>query len=176
AGAGERTHFLTINLLPLRDAARRTHAVLFLVDDNTTDITIRKELIAANTAKDEFLALLSHELRNPLSPVITMVHELEKIATEEKLRTPLEIIRRNDERRRLIIEVSDTGLGIDPERLGKIFNAFEQGESSITRRFGGLGLGLAISKAMIEAHGGRLTAHSAGRGQGATFVIEIDTI
>src|SRR5437870_3967134 len=51
AGAGERTHFLTINLLPLRDAARRTHAVLFLVDDNTTDITIRKELIAANTAK-----------------------------------------------------------------------------------------------------------------------------
>ena len=84
------THFLTLNLMRLQDADQRTHGILFLIADQTADITIRKELIAANTAKDQFLALLSHELRNPLSPVITMVHELEKVAGENPLyRGPL---------------------------------------------------------------------------------------
>src|SRR5437899_3220331 len=49
-------------------------------------------------------------------------------------------------------------------------------ESSITRRFGGLGLGLAISKAMVEAHRGKLSVESAGTGQGATFTIELRTV
>jgi PAS domain S-box-containing protein len=74
---------------------------------------------------------------------------------------------------RLIVEVSDTGIGIDPEALPWIFNAFEQGEESVTRRFGGLGLGLAISKSVTEAHGGRLWADSPGRGLGATFTLEL---
>ncbi|MEY2558121.1 MAG: hypothetical protein QOE34_1546 [Verrucomicrobiota bacterium] len=66
----------------------------------------------------------------------------------------------------LRVEVSDNGMGIDAETLPKIFNAFEQGERT---RLGGLGLGLAISKALVETHHGRLTAESAGRNQGATF-------
>ncbi|MEA3186469.1 MAG: two-component system, chemotaxis family, CheB/CheR fusion protein [Chthoniobacter sp.] len=268
------THFLTINLLRLQDAEHRMHGILFLIADNTAEISIRKELIAANTAKDEFLALLSHELRNPLSPVITMVHELEKIAPADPLvQKALEVIRRNVElearliddllditrishgklqltpevvnahraihraieicqkeieakklavevrleasdhhvkadparfqqvlwnliknavkftergsititshnvgRQRIVIEVADTGIGIEPERLTKIFKAFEQGESAITRRFGGLGLGLAISKAMVEAHGGKLSVRSHGPGLGATFCVEFDTV
>ncbi|MEY2495395.1 MAG: hypothetical protein QOJ45_1887 [Verrucomicrobiota bacterium] len=64
------------------------------------------------------------------------------------------------------VEVSDNGMGIDAETLPKIFNAFEQGERT---RLGGLGLGLAISKALVETHHGTLTAESAGRDQGATF-------
>ena len=52
------------------------------------------------------------------------------------------------------IAITDTGIGIEKEKLGRVFNAFEQGQSSITRRFGGLGLGLAISKAMVKAHDG----------------------
>ncbi len=67
------------------------------------------------------------------------------------------------------ITVKDSGIGIDREVLPLIFNAFEQGERAITRQFGGLGLGLAISKALADLHGARLTAHSEGPGQGARF-------
>jgi CheY-like chemotaxis protein len=72
-----------------------------------------------------------------------------------------------------LIEVRDTGVGIDPERLPWIFDAFEQGSRSVTREFGGLGLGLAISKGIAELHGGTLTAGSGGRGQGAAFTLRL---
>jgi signal transduction histidine kinase/DNA-binding response OmpR family regulator len=64
------------------------------------------------------------------------------------------------------VEVADTGIGIDPDILPKIFNAFEQGERS---QFGGLGLGLAISKALVETHHGKLIAESDGRDKGSRF-------
>ncbi len=270
-----RTHFLSLNVLRLQDAEERFQGVLLLIEDNTADVTIRKELIAANTAKDQFLALLSHELRNPLSPVITMVAELEKrLEGSPEVNQALEIIRRNVElearliddllditriahgklqltpevvnahhllrraieicegevqqkhlelivgldapdhhikgdparvqqvfwnliknavkftpekgrivirthnlgRTKLVIEVSDNGIGIEPERIGRVFQAFEQADGSITRRFGGLGLGLAISKAMVDAHGGTLAVRSQGKDQGATFTIELSTV
>ena len=79
----------------------------------------------------------------------------------------------NDARGNLCIEVSDNGIGIEPERLPRIFDAFEQGEGSISRRYGGLGLGLAISKSLVDMHGGALIAHSGGRNQGSTFTIEL---
>jgi two-component system CheB/CheR fusion protein len=75
-----------------------------------------------------------------------------------------------------VIEVSDTGAGIEPELLPRIFDAFEQGEASVTRRFGGLGLGLAISRALVRAHGGTLTASSEGKGRGAVFTLQVPTI
>jgi nitrogen-specific signal transduction histidine kinase/CheY-like chemotaxis protein len=75
-------------------------------------------------------------------------------------------IRTENVDRELQVEVSDSGMGIDSETLPKIFNAFEQGDRS---QLGGLGLGLAISKALVENHHGRLTAASPGPGQGATF-------
>ncbi|MGV3531216.1 MAG: response regulator [Chthoniobacteraceae bacterium] len=71
------------------------------------------------------------------------------------------------------IKVSDNGIGIDPAVLPKIFGAFEQGDRGITRRFGGLGLGLAISKAIVELHGGRISANSEGIGKGATFTVRL---
>src|SRR5688572_5028376 len=77
---------------------------------------------------------------------------------------------------RIRVEVTDTGIGIAPEVLPRVFDAFEQGSHSITRKFGGLGLGLAISKTLVEAHNGRITAHSAGEGRGATFSVELDTV
>jgi signal transduction histidine kinase/DNA-binding response OmpR family regulator len=77
---------------------------------------------------------------------------------------------------RLVVEVSDTGIGIAPETLPRIFDAFEQGSSGITRRFGGLGLGLAISRSLVELHDGRLSAASGGVGKGATFTVELDTV
>jgi signal transduction histidine kinase len=69
------------------------------------------------------------------------------------------------------VEISDTGIGIDPDLLPRIFDAFEQGARSITRRFGGLGLGLAISKALVDLHGGRISVASGGAGQGTTFTV-----
>ncbi len=74
------------------------------------------------------------------------------------------------------VEVSDSGLGIEPEALGRIFNAFEQAERSITQKFGGLGLGLAISKALIEMHGGQIEAFSEGPGKGATFRVRLPLV
>ncbi len=70
---------------------------------------------------------------------------------------------------RIVIEVSDTGIGIEPDVLPKIFDPFQQGESTITRRFGGLGLGLAICKGVVEAHGGEISSESGGQDKGATF-------
>jgi PAS domain S-box-containing protein len=76
----------------------------------------------------------------------------------------------------ILITVSDTGMGIAPESLGRIFNAFEQGSSEITRRFGGLGLGLTITSRIIDLHGGKITAASKGAGQGSTFTITLPTV
>ena len=314
ATAAGPVRFLTTNLLRLQDNQQRTIGVLCLIEDATAAVNLRQELINANTAKDQFLAQLSHELRNPLSPVITMVAELEVFAEAlPAAREPLEIIRRNVElEARLIddlldvtrissgklqlstqtvdvhrtvtlaleicqreiedkdlrldlelrardhfavadparlqqvfwnllknavkftsagrritvrtsnfsatpptaarnpaathvifaktsmatdkpataangtseptgpvgflrIEVTDEGIGIEPQHLRRIFNAFDQGQSSITQRFGGLGLGLAISKAMVEAHGGSLSVSSEGANKGATFTVDLHT-
>ena len=269
------THFVNVNLLRLQGARQNVQGVLYLVEDRTRDVALRQELISANAAKDQFLALLSHELRNPLGPVIAMVSELEESAPDRpEIREALEVIRRNVElEARLIddlldvtriskgklqltfeivsvheilkrsyeicredistkhldfkfqldatdayveadparlqqvfwnllknsvkftaenghiavetrnpapdeIEVSftDSGIGIEPEKIDKIFNAFEQGQTSITRRFGGLGLGLAISKAMMDAHGGKIEVKSEGRDKGATFTLSLRTV
>lgn len=272
---GGMTHFVNVNLLRLQGSRQTIQGVLYLVEDKTRDVTLRHELISANAAKDQFLALLSHELRNPLTPVIAMVGELEANTPESpQVRQALEVIRRNVElEARLIddlldvtriakgklqlsfelvsaheilhrayeicredialknietvfqlgageiyvegdparlqqvfwnlikngvkftpangritiatenptpheiqIKISDTGIGIEKDKIDKIFNAFEQGQSSITRKFGGLGLGLAISKAMVDAHQGKITVESAGKDKGATFAVKLNTV
>ena len=272
---GGMTHFVNVTLLRLQAADQTIQGVLYFVEDKTRDVTLRHELINANAAKDQFLALLSHELRNPLSPVIAIVSELEASTPRTaKLWQALEVIRRNVElEARLIddlldvtriakgklqltletvdvheilhrayeicrgdieqksiearfkldarevyvegdparlqqifwnliknsvkftpangcitvstsnsgpneieIRVTDTGIGIESDKVGKIFNAFEQGQTSITRRFGGLGLGLAISKAMVDAHRGKIRAESAGKDTGATFIVQLRTV
>jgi signal transduction histidine kinase len=269
------THFINVTLLRLQAADQTIQGVLYFIEDKTRDVTLRHELINANAAKDQFLALLSHELRNPLSPVIAMVGELEATAPQSaKLRQALEVIRRNVElEARLIddlldvtriakgklqlsfeivdvheilrrayeicredmakksidakfelnaqsvhiegdparlqqvfwnlvknslkftpangritmttlntlpdeieVRITDTGIGIEEEKIGKIFNAFEQGQASITRRFGGLGLGLAISKAMVDAHRGKIRVESPGKDKGATFIVQLKTV
>ncbi len=73
----------------------------------------------------------------------------------------------------LEICVTDTGAGINSDFLPHVFERFRQADASTTRRHGGLGLGLSIVKHLIELHGGRIAAHSAGEGQGATFCINL---
>ena len=82
-------------------------------------------------------------------------------------------IRTENSAGRVRLEVRDTGVGIEPEFLPKVFDAFEQGDIKVTRQFGGLGLGLAICKAIMDIHGGLIRAHSEGPGTGATFTVEL---
>jgi PAS domain S-box-containing protein len=71
------------------------------------------------------------------------------------------------------IRVRDSGIGIAPGMHSRIFDAFEQGGDGVTRKFGGLGLGLAICKALVEMHHGTIRAESDGLGFGSTFIIEL---
>jgi signal transduction histidine kinase len=67
------------------------------------------------------------------------------------------------------VSISDTGIGMKPEDLGRIFDPFEQVEDSKSRRFQGTGLGLALTKQLVELHGGKIWAESDGEGKGSTF-------
>ena len=82
-------------------------------------------------------------------------------------------VRSRREEGAVAVDVSDSGIGIDPGVLPRIFDAFEQADRRITRQFGGLGLGLAVSRAIVELHGGTLSAVSGGRGRGATFTVRL---
>jgi hypothetical protein len=73
----------------------------------------------------------------------------------------------------LELSVSDTGIGIPPDYLPHVFDRFSQKDSSTTRTFGGLGLGLAICKQLVELHGGSIKAASQGEGKGATFSVHL---
>lgn len=77
------------------------------------------------------------------------------------------------ERSNLRMTVSDNGQGISPELLPYVFDRFRQADSTTRRTFGGLGLGLSIVKQLTEMHGGTVEAHSAGEGQGATFIVRL---
>jgi PAS domain S-box-containing protein len=74
------------------------------------------------------------------------------------------------------VVVSDTGMGVDPKLLPFIFERFRQGDSSTTREHGGLGLGLAIVRHLVELHGGVVNAYSDGAGKGAEFIVQLPTL
>jgi signal transduction histidine kinase len=86
--------------------------------------------------------------------------------TPEGGRITLEVEERNDE---VMVSLIDSGKGIQEQSLDKIFEVFYQEEDHMTRRYGGLGLGLSIARELIELHGGRIWAESDGIGKGATF-------
>lgn len=229
----------------------------------------RAEAEAANRAKDEFLAMLGHELRNPLAPIVTALQLLElkengDLSREHRViqrhvqhlsrlvddlldvsritRGRVELNRKQVDVRELlaraaemasplleqrhhhltlepgdealfvsgdelrlaqvfsnlltnaakytepggyitvaarregesvIVEVHDTGVGIAPELLPKVFDLFTQAERSIERSQGGLGIGLTLVKRLVEAHGGEVEAHSDGLGHGSRFVVRL---
>lgn len=229
---------------------------------------VRDELLATNRRKDDFLAMLAHELRNPLAPISTAAHLLKAApADPDKVARAADIIERQvrhmtelvddlldvsrvtrglvelerepvdvkavlgnaieqvrpliearghqlttrmasgdvqvlGDRTRLIqvlsnlltnaakytpangalsvamavgdqveVRVADNGIGIEPQLLPHVFDLFTQGERTPDRAQGGLGLGLALVKSLVELHGGRVAAESAGRGQGTAFTV-----
>jgi CheY-like chemotaxis protein len=88
----------------------------------------------------------------------------------------IEIRTRNADAHQIVVEIMDDGIGILPKLLPRIFDAFEQGGRMMTSAFGGLGLGLAISKRVIDMHGGSITASSDGAEKGATFTVTLEAM
>lgn len=90
--------------------------------------------------------------------------------TPEGGRIEVELAERDD---RVCLTVRDNGLGIPPDEIGSVFEVFSQADASSTRSHGGLGLGLAIVRQLVELHGGSVRAESKGLGHGAAFVVEL---
>ena len=90
--------------------------------------------------------------------------------TPEKGRISL---RTRNEPGRVLVEVTDTGIGMEPKAIARIFRPFAQADVSITRLFGGPGLGLAIANGTARAYDGELRASSPCLGQGATFTLSL---
>ncbi len=228
----------------------------------------RRDAETADRAKDDFLAMLGHELRNPLAPALTALHLIRHrhpdIAAREheiierqihhmarlvddlldvsrlrrqvislrretfrlhdaieravEMTAPLYAERRHEltirvpervaivgdpvrmaqvfanlltnaakytepgghvvvsgrlEGETVVIECQDDGIGMSPELLPNVFDLFVQGERGLDRRQGGLGLGLALSRALVERHGGAIDAKSDGQGRGSTFIVRL---
>lgn len=270
-GLGQDTYW-TFLYAPLRGAGDRVEGVIAICTDVTEQVEARKRLQSlaeaaesANRTKDEFLAMLGHELRNPLSPIVTalelmrlrrgpsreqeiierqvrhltrlvddlldvsritrgkielMPQEIELVdvvhrAIElvspllEQQRDQLQVdiprvgmainadparmaqvfanlltnaakyspsgsrIAISTERigDKVLVHVQDQGVGIEPEMLGKVFDMFFQRRQTPDRSGGGLGLGLAIAKSLVELHRGVVSAASEGRGKGSTFTV-----
>lgn len=128
-------------------------------------LEIRLEFHAAQHYVSADPARMRQVFWNLLSNAVKFIHEEGRIT-----------LRTRNVGDRLQIEIVDTGIGIDPEVMPRIFNVFEQGDQNKIRQFGGLGLGLNIARAVVELHQGRLTAFSEGKNKGATFTVELATV
>jgi PAS domain S-box-containing protein len=85
-------------------------------------------------------------------------------------------IRTTNDQGQFVFEITDTGVGIEAKHQTRIFNAFEQGEVSVIRQFGGLGLGLTIAQTLLKLHGGEISVQSEGKDRGASFRVTLDVI
>jgi len=77
---------------------------------------------------------------------------------------------------RIVVSIADTGIGIEPDVIPRLFTAFEQGDWNVPQRFGGLGLGLSIVKSLVGMHAGTVTAFSEGKDRGATFTVTLKNV
>jgi PAS domain S-box-containing protein len=268
------------NVTVLYDEAKQVHAFARVMHDLTADQEREAEtrraddLAAANRGKEEFMALLSHELRSPLTPILNAVGILQQIRTDDpviqqaggiiqrqirhmvrlvddlldisritkgKLRLTTERVelraamnRAADSARPLldacrhefslllpteplwvegdpgrleqvavnllnnaakytdtgglvrmtvtregddaVVRVLDNGVGIPPDMLPQIFDLFTQVDGSLSRSRGGLGIGLALVRTLVEMHGGRVTAASGGLGKGSEFAVKLPAL
>jgi signal transduction histidine kinase len=260
--------FFDVSCQPLLDEGCRATGIAVVVVDVSELTRARREAESANRAKDEFLAMLGHELRNPLAPILTALQlmrlrnlsggEREREIIERQVRHVVSLVddlldvsritrgtvqlkrarvdladvvakaiemtspaieeRRHQlnvqvprglevqgdaarlaqvlanlltnaakytdpggavsvegrvEGSEAVIDVTDAGRGIAPDMLPRIFELFSQERQEIDRSEGGLGLGLAIVRSLVQAHGGTVEAHSEGKGRGSSFTIRL---
>jgi two-component system, chemotaxis family, CheB/CheR fusion protein len=266
--SGHAQRLLCLNARRIAGDSERAALILLSIEDITERSARAESLREGSRRKDEFLAMLAHELRNPLGPITHAVHLLRHGAAEgprllelidrqtarlvrlvdelldvarisrgliELKREPVDLIpvvrnaveasRERLEQRdhslslrlaqqpvrvdgdavRLeqvvsnllenaikytnpgghlsvglvedggdaVLNVADNGIGLESDKLERIFELFTQVDSSLARSGGGLGLGLTVVRRVLEMHGGRIEAHSAGLGRGSEFVVRI---
>ena len=263
--------FFDLMYQPLVDAEGAVTGIAGVAHDVTALATARHDAETASRAKDEFLAMLGHELRNPLAPITTALELMrmrpdvggarERAVIERQVQhlvslvddlldisritrgkvelrpEPVELagvvsraleivspllearqhvvaidvpaglvvhgdparlaqilsnllnnaakytpkagritVRAAPDGDHVVLDVIDTGIGIEPAMLGRIFEPFAQEQQSIDRTQGGLGLGLAIVDNLVKLHGGTVRAHSAGRGHGTALTVRLPRI
>ncbi len=276
AGAPRETSYFNFVYLPFRNAQGEIEGVFIVASDVTAQVRAREQVNglrdaaeSANRAKDEFLAMLGHELRNPLSPILTALqlmklrgevgseHErtvierqishltrlvddlldvsriargkvelktelveisevvmkaiemasplLEQRAHTLAVDVPKGSLRVNGDMTRLsqvisnlltnaakytppggnifitghqendevVLSVRDTGIGISPDMLPRVFDPFVQDRQALDRSEGGLGIGLAIVRSLVERHGGFVMVRSDGPGKGSEFIVRL---
>jgi PAS domain S-box-containing protein len=140
--------------------ARAVEMASPLIEERGQHLTIAVPHAALVVEGDEFrLAQVFHNL---LTNAARYMHSGGSIA-----------VRAAAEDGRAVVEVIDDGVGIDPELLPAVFEPFVQGARSLDRAEGGLGIGLALVHSLVTAHGGAVTAHSAGPGRGSRFVVSL---
>ncbi|MBF0162143.1 MAG: PAS domain S-box protein [Magnetococcales bacterium] len=144
--------------------------------DNVASIvsvqTREKELECLMKTSLEIPALL---LGDPLrlgQILLNLANNAIKFTEQGEVAVVTDVVEQDEGRVRLRFSVRDTGIGMSPEQLGGLFQAFTQADSSITRKFGGTGLGLTISKRLIEMMGGTIRVEST-LGVGSQFIVEI---
>ncbi|MBD2729537.1 PAS domain-containing protein [Nostoc sp. FACHB-892] len=154
--------FATVNLVAVIDAALET--VRLIAQSKSIQISVQLDPNVGRVLGDYYR--LQQVVGNLLSNAVKFTPRNGSV--EVRLSLSWELNSNS-----ALIQVKDTGQGISPEFLPYIFEYFRQADSSTTRKFGGLGLGLAIVRHLVELHGGTITAASPGIGQGATFTVKL---
>lgn len=148
----------------------RVSEILEEVTSITSTLASEKNLaLFIDEASDEEVEIYADRTRLR-QVMINLVNNSIKFTEKGKIRVKVEPM----DGARVLIRVQDTGIGIPPEKLESVFQEFTQVDTSTTRKVGGTGLGLPISRRLVEMHGGRLWAESTGvNGEGSTFFVEL---
>ncbi|MEJ6481520.1 PAS domain-containing protein [Nostoc punctiforme UO1] len=157
--------FATVNLASVIDAALET--VRLIAESKSIQIKIQLDPNVGKVSGDYYR--LQQVVGNLLSNAVKFTPPNGSV--EVSLSSSGELASHS-----ALIQVKDTGQGISTEFLPHVFEYFRQADSSRTRKFGGLGLGLAIVRNLVELHGGTVTAASPGEGQGAIFTVRLPVI
>ena len=166
----------------LLDLTRIAHGKLTLKMENADVHTLLRQSVdlfksdlqaRRITVSTEFTASRSHVRCDPVRLQQVFWNVVKNAVKFTPVGGSIEIQSTSSPEGNVLVRIADTGLGIAAEDLPNIFQAFAQGSGADSPLFGGLGLGLSISRVIVEQHGGRIWAESAGRGKGAAFLIDL---